>query len=313
MARKPRIHFPGAVYHVILRGLDDQTIFKGVADRRAWERLVEEGADRFGHTIHAYCWAKDHVQLAVQVSESPLSKVMQNLSFRYTRYYNKQHNRQGPLFHGRYKAILIDPDEYLNDVVGYIHNNPVRNGSAKSADDGKWSSHAAYMGKESSPSWLTHSKVLASFGKTDKTARTAFNRFVDAARKEGERVDLMRGNEGGRVLGNPRFVKKALKPVKAAPRPMTLNQLVKRVCREEGIKEPALKNESRARRESQIRQTITYLAMEMDIATLTALAERFNRDLTTMSRNQRYYRDKLAADADLQKRVRKLRRQVLSD
>jgi len=313
MARKPRIHFTGAVYHVILKGLEDQTIFKGVADRRAWEKLVEEGAERFGHTIIAYCWAKDHVQLCVQVSDAPLSKVMQNLSFRYTRYFNKQHNRQGPLFHGRYKAILIDPDEYLNDVVMYIHNNPVRTGAAKSAGDGKWTSHAAYMGSVEPPVWLATEGVVKSFGKTDKSARAAFARFVDAGRQQGVRTDLMRGNEGGRVLGNSKFVKKALKPPKVVPKPMTLNQLVKRVCREEGVKEQTLKNESRARRESQIRQTITYLAMEMDIATLTALAERFNRDLTTMSRNQRYYRDKLVTDNELQKRVRKLKRQVMSD
>lgn len=313
MARKPRIHFPGAVYHVILRGLEDQTIFKGVADRRAWEKLVEEGAERFGHSIHAYCWAKDHVQMAVKVSEAPLSKVMQNLSFRYTRYFNKQHKRQGPLFHGRYKAILIDPDEYLNDIVMYIHNNPVRNGTAKSASDGKWSSHAAFLGKDAPPAWLDTAPVLKTFGKTDKTARPAFSRFVDEGRKAGERTDLMRGNEGGRVLGNPKFIKKALKPAKVVPKPMTLNQLVKRVCREEGVKEPELKNESRARRESQIRQTITYLAMEMDIATLTALSERFNRDLTTMSRNQRYYRDKLVTDTELQKHVRKIKRQIMSD
>ena len=83
---------------------------------------------------------------------------------------------------------------------------------------------------------------------------------------------------------------------------MTLTQLVRLVCREEGVKEAALKDESRARRQSQIRQIITYLAAEFDIASLTALADRFNRDLTTMSRNQRYFRDRLTEDGELQKR-----------
>ncbi|MFT5045253.1 MAG: putative transposase, partial [Porticoccaceae bacterium] len=146
MARKPRIHFPNAVYYVILKGLEEEPIFKSVADRRAWEVLVEEGAGRFGHKILAYCWAKDHVQMALQVSDAPLSKVMQNLSFRYTRYFNKAHKRQGPLFHGRYKAILIDQDVYLNDLVRYVHNNPVRSGAAKSADKAKWTSYEGYMG-----------------------------------------------------------------------------------------------------------------------------------------------------------------------
>ena len=65
MARKPRIHFSDAVYHVILKGLENESIFKNVADRRAWEVLVEEGADRFGHKVLAYCWAKDHVQMRI--------------------------------------------------------------------------------------------------------------------------------------------------------------------------------------------------------------------------------------------------------
>ena len=309
MARKPRIHFSGAVYHVLLRGLDDKTIFRTVGDRRAWEALVEEGCERFGHTVHAFCWMKDHVQMAIEVADAPLSKIMQNLSFRYTRHFNKQHGEEGPLFHGRYKAILIDPDEYLDDLVRFIHNNPVRNGTAKSAADHKWSSHAAYLGDDAR-AWVTTGTVLAHFGKTPRSAVPAFERFVAAGRDEGERQDLMRGTDGGRLLGNARFARKALKPPKPVVRPMTLTQLVRLVCREEGVKEAALKDESRARRQSQIRQIITYLAAEFDIASLTALADRFNRDLTTMSRNQRYFRDRLTEDGELQKRVRRLRRQV---
>ncbi|NND91134.1 MAG: transposase [Granulosicoccus sp.] len=312
MARKPRIHFSGAVYHVILNGLDQQAIFKSVADRRAWESLVEEGAGRFGHTLHAYCWAKDHVQMAIEVGDAPLSKIMQNLSFRYTRHFNKQHQRNGALFHGRYKAILIDPDEYLNDLVRYIHNNPVRNGRAKTAESAKWTSHQAYLHAASRPGWLTTQRVLSSFGKTDKVASAAFARFVDAGRGEGERKDLLRGSDGGRLLGDAKFTRKALKPAKVKPRLMTPNQLVKRICKAEGIKEATLQNASRARRESRLRQIITYLAVELEVATLTDMAQRFNRDLTTMSRNQRYFRELLAEDANLQKHVRKLRRQLLA-
>jgi REP element-mobilizing transposase RayT len=310
MARKPRIHFSNAVYHVILRGLDGKAVFKSVADRREWESLVEEGCQRFGHQIHAYCWMKNHVQLAVQVADAPLSRIMQNLSFRYTRYFNKQHAQEGPLFHGRYKAILIEPDQYLNELVRFIHNNPVRNATSKSAADHKWSSYPVYLGKEARW-WVTTDTVLRTFGKTDRSAIPLFKKYTDAGKQEGDRPDLMRGTDGGRLLGNAKFAKKALKPPKPVVKPATLNQLVKAVCKELGIKEAALKNESRARYESQIRQTITYLAMELDVASLTALARRFNRDLTTMSRNQRYFRDRLVDDKDLQKNIRRLRRLVL--
>ena len=312
MARKPRIHFAGAVYHVVLKSLDNQLVFKNVSDRRAWEALVEDGIKRFGHVIHGYCWSKDHVQIAIQVQDTPLSKIMQNLSFRYTRYFNKKHERQGALFHGRYKAILIEPEAYLNDLVRYIHNSPVRNGSAKSAAAGKWTSHAAYASANGKPDWVVTSTVLSGFGKSDKVARSAFEKFVLAGAKEGVRLDLMRGSEGGRLLGSKRFTKKALKPAKIVPAAVTLNQLVKRVCRHEGVKETELRNESRARKESQIRQIIAYIALEHNVSSLTALADRFNRDLTTMSRNQRHFRERMVEDAALQKRVRSLRRQVFA-
>ncbi len=312
MARKPRIHFSGAVYHVVLTGLDGQSIYKSVADRRHWESLVEDGVQRFGHSVLAFCWAKNHVQMAIRVKDAPLSKVMQNLTFRYTRYFNSKHDRNGPLFHGRYKAIAIDVDTYLNDLVGYIHNNPVRSGEAKTAAAGKWTSHAGYLDAANEASWLTTSAVLPEFGAIDKAARRAFAKFVEKKAAEGERADLMKGSEGGRLLGDKKFMKKALKPVKPAAKPVTLNQLVKRICKEEGVKEAELTDASRARAQSRIRQSITYLAMELNVGSLTDLAKRFNRDLTTMSRNQRYYRDKLNEDSELQKHVRKLKRQVLA-
>lgn len=312
MARKSRIHFPGAVYHVILSGLEQQPVFKGVADRRFWESLIADGVSRFGHSVHAFCWSRNHVQIAIQVKDVPLSKVMQNLTFRYTRYFNAIHGRKGALFHGRYKAIVIDEATYLNDLVRYIHNNPVRNGQSKSAENAKWTSHAAYLDDAIRPEWLTTSLVLKTFGKTDKAARRSFAGFVQQGLNEGERPDLMRGTAGGRILGDEKFARKALKPTKPAVRLVTLNQLVKRVCREEGVKEAELATASRARAQSKIRQTITYLAMELDVASLTDMANRFNRDLTTMSRNQRYYRDRLTADKPLQQHVRKLRRNVLA-
>ena len=312
MARKPRIHFSGAVYHVVLTGLEQQPVFKTVGDRRFWESLVADGVGRFGHSVHAFCWSRDHVQMAVQVKDVPLSKIMQNLTFRYTRYFNAAHGRKGALFHGRYKAIVIDADRYLSDLVRYIHNNPVRNGQAKSADAAKWTSHAAYFDTAKQPEWLTTSIVLKSFAKTDKAAQRSFAGFVQQGANEGERPDLMKGTAGGRILGDEKFAKKALKPAKPVIRPVTLNQLVKRVCREEGVKEAELATASRARTQSKIRQTITYLAMELDVASLTDMANRFNRDLTTMSRNQRYYRDRLIDDKPLQQHVRKLRRNLLA-
>ena len=81
MARRPRVHIPGGVYHVMLRGNGGQGIFFLDEDRYRWYLLMEEGVERYGHRIHGFCLMTNHVHLAVQVGAIPLSKIIQNLSF----------------------------------------------------------------------------------------------------------------------------------------------------------------------------------------------------------------------------------------
>ena len=146
MARKPRLHLPGGLYHVMLRGNGGQAIFFSDADRYHLYLLLQEGVERFGHRIHGFCAMTNHLHLAVQVAKAPLSKIMQNLSFRYTRWINQRQRRVGHLFQGRYKAILVDADSYLLELVRYIHLNPVRTGLVKDPLDYPWSGHRAYLG-----------------------------------------------------------------------------------------------------------------------------------------------------------------------
>ena len=128
MARKPRIHLPDGLYHVIFRGNGGQDVFLTDADYRRFYLLLQEGTFRFGYRVHAFCLMTNHIHLALQVGEIPLSRSMQNLSFRYTRWLNWREQRTGHLFQGRYKAVLVDGDSYLLELVRYIHLNPVRAG-----------------------------------------------------------------------------------------------------------------------------------------------------------------------------------------
>jgi len=93
MARKPRIHHPGAVYHVILRGNGKQDIFFEDGDRYRFYLLLQEAVEQFWCRIHAFCLMTNHVQLVIQMADIPLSRIMQNISFRYTRWINWRHNR----------------------------------------------------------------------------------------------------------------------------------------------------------------------------------------------------------------------------
>jgi len=173
MARKPRLYIPGALYHVMLRGNDGQHIFDNNEERSHFLSLVAEGVGRYGHRIHAYCLMDNHVHLLIQMGQTPLSKVMQNISFRYTRWMNRRHHRTGHLFQGRFRAILCDEDAYLLELVRYIHLNPVRAGIIATPEEHPWSGHRAYLGIESVP-WLTSDWCLSRFAANLKVARRSY-------------------------------------------------------------------------------------------------------------------------------------------
>jgi REP element-mobilizing transposase RayT len=104
MARKPRIYYPGAFYHVILRGNGGQDVFYSKKDRFYLYQLIEEGIERFGHQVHAFCLMTNHLHLVIQIGDIPLAKIIQNLSFRYTRYINKKKRRMDK---ERYQACVV--------------------------------------------------------------------------------------------------------------------------------------------------------------------------------------------------------------
>jgi len=147
MARKPRLHVPGGLYHVILRGNARQNVFFTAADRKYFFNLLAEGVVRFGYRVHAFCLMTNHLHLALQVSDIELSAGMQNLSFRYTRYLNTRRGQVGHVFDGRFKAFLVDQDRYGLALVRYLHLNPVRAKIVRTPDAYTWSSHRAYLGE----------------------------------------------------------------------------------------------------------------------------------------------------------------------
>ena len=111
MARQPRLHVAGGVYHVMVRGNGGQDIFFEKGDRSHLYLLLQQGLERYGHRVHGFCCMPNHIHFVIQVQDLPLSQIMQNLSFRYTRWINTQLTRRGHLFQGRYKAILVDADQ----------------------------------------------------------------------------------------------------------------------------------------------------------------------------------------------------------
>ncbi len=177
MARQPRIYYPGGIYHVMLRGNNGQQIFFCDDDRVRFYLFVQEALDRCDSRIHGFCLMSNHVHLAVQVGEKPLSKLMQNIGFRYAKWINWRYERIGHLFQGRYKAILVEQETYLTELIRYIHLNPVRANLTKNVNEYLWSGHRAYLGLETIP-WLTKDWVLNIFSNELNIAQRRYEEYV---------------------------------------------------------------------------------------------------------------------------------------
>jgi REP element-mobilizing transposase RayT len=308
MARKPRIHYPGAFYHVILRGNSGRDIFFSKKDRTKFYLLLQEGTERFEHRIHAFCLMTNHVHLVVQVGVIPLSKIMQNVTFRYTRYINIRKKQIGHLFQGRYKAILVDADNYLLELVRYIHNNPVRAQLTETADQYTFSSHQAYLGKNKLP-WLTTDFVLTQFSKQKKRALKLYSDFIMKGSQEDHRQEFYRGLHEGRILGDERFSEKVLaKAAEKYSKKLLLEDVVEAVCFFYNITIDILAEPGKERPASEARAIASLLVQEYDNLRLTELGSFLKRDLATLSQAANRLRKRAARDKILWAKIESIRK-----
>ena len=292
MSRKPRLHVPGGFFHVILRGNARQNIFLSDCDRKIWESLVYDALDRYGHRIHAYCWMTNHVHIAIQSGTEPLARFMAYLASNYARRFNIRVKRSGHLFERRYKAMLVNENEYLLELVRYIHMNPVRANMVEHCKDYVWSSHKAYMG-ECRPEWLTTDFVLQMFGATESPARKNYAAFLDEPVPKSISQCLRQGSDRDhRALGPDDWLSQIENTI-YSPRPkVTLDKLIEKHCALRNVKEAELYSKSRARNLARIRAAIAIDATTNGIATISDVAWRFGRSQPALSRTIKQLRDK---------------------
>jgi REP element-mobilizing transposase RayT len=274
MPRSPRIHAPGALYHVTLRGNPRQDIFFTPDDRRLLSRIVREILDDCDAQLHAYCYMTNHVHALVQVGDAPLSRIMLLVAGRYARAVQSRLQTTGHLFEKRYHALLVDADEYLLTLLRYIHLNPVRANLAASPDDYPWSSHHAYLGKRAEP-WVTTAFALRMFDRERARAIAAYEAFVSAAPARSPLLDC---NElDPRILGSDAFAQKVLGE-RWKPRPdVALRTVINDACERFGVTEVELQSPSRLVNLARARAWIACQAQAAQIASVASLARYFNR------------------------------------
>jgi REP element-mobilizing transposase RayT len=205
MSRPLRIEYAGAFYHVTSRGNERKAVYRSTPDREKFLFYLESATERYRAVIHVYCLMNNHYHLLLETPLGNLSQIMHHINGAYTTYFNTKHTRSGHLFQGRYKATLIDADEYASEVSRYIHLNPVRTGLVEIPEEYRWSSFQYYLFKREAPRWLNRDLVLGYFGREQKVAAKKYKDFVYSCMYQGDKNALVRLSRSV-ILGRNEFI-----------------------------------------------------------------------------------------------------------
>jgi putative transposase len=195
MPRMSRLDTPGLLHHIIIRGIERRKIFNDNKDREDFIRRLSVLLPKTKAQCYAWAFMTNHAHFLIRSGTSGISTLMRRLLTGYAVTYNRRHRRHGQLFQNRYKSIICQEDAYLQELVRYIHLNPLR---AKIVDDLNgldrypYSGHSALMGKRKRE-WQDTEYVLGLFGKRTSEARRSYRAFVKKGIDMGRRPELVGG------------------------------------------------------------------------------------------------------------------------
>ncbi|MFC1643462.1 transposase [Chlamydiota bacterium] len=288
MPRDKRIDIPGAIHHVITRGLERRDIFLDAADRKEFLSRLELALEKTGCQCLSWALMSNHFHLLIRTGVKSLSDLMRKILTGHAIYFNRKYKRHGYLYQNRYKSVLCQEDAYLLQLVRYIHTNPIRAQIVKSLeelDEYPWTGHSAIVGKKKRK-WQTIEDVLILFGSQRGEAVRNYRLFIEDAMYEGRREELsgggLRRSAGGweelkrmrrdkeywrghhRKLGEGDFVEKVLKTAdeemdrkfQLIREGWNLEKLVKRVSMKYDISEEAMRKQGRGDKLSEARSVL---------------------------------------------------------
>lgn len=294
MPRQSRLDAPGALHHVMGRGIERIKIFKNKVDRNDFlNRIAQLCSEGF---LVAYAWAlmPNHFHLLIRTGRQPLSDSMRKLLTGYVVNYNRRYRRYGHLFQNRYKSIICEDDPYLLELTRYIHLNPLRAAIVNSLGELNqyaWTGHSAIMGRVKRD-WQDTDTVLAYFGKRRKMAIDRYEGFLREGIGQGKRPELVGGGlirslggwshvlslkrRGGkvasdeRILGSSEFVQdiiseaeqKEKDTLRLSLKILDLESLSGDITTKEGVEGSELRSASRKRRIVKARRLFCQLAVK---------------------------------------------------
>jgi putative transposase len=308
MPRKARIDAPGALHHIIIRGIAKRKIFEDDKDRNQFIKRLDDILTEAQTPIYAWALIPNHVHLLLKTGLTPIATIMRRLLTGYAGYFNRRHRRYGHLFQNRYKSILCQEEPYFRELVRYIHLNPLRAKlvkDSKALDKYPYCGHSAVIGKVKRD-WQQVDYVLGFFGKRKFEARKAYQHFVEQGVDQGRRPELIGGglirSVGGwavlsalrdeairvkgdeRILGDTDFVEAVLKEAderlqrryQLKTRGFDLDRVAERVAQVLGMPLEIVWERSRRPQVAVARSLLCYWASTELSMSMTDLARRLN-------------------------------------
>jgi len=283
MARPLRVNVPDGVYHVMSRGIERRKIVSDDRDRDKWVSLLDEVARRRCWRVFAWALLDNHFHLFLQTPAGDLSEGMHDLNSGYVTAFNARQRRAGPLLQGRFKGILVEKEYHDWELTRYIHLNPVRAGRVERPEAYAWSSCRHYVRDGQAPPWLCWQEVLGQHGKTLRTARAAYRRYLQEG-IESPPPSPLRDAVASTLLGSPSFVEQMSawlqerlpdRDVPAARelrQELSLEQIANAVCAEFGVDWDSLSR--RGKHDNPAREVAVYLCRTLTRCPVGEIGER---------------------------------------
>lgn len=206
MPRQTFVHFPGALYHITARGNDKREIFLEARDYQRYLANLAKCKQKIDFHLYSFVLMPNHLHLLIEVDKYPVSKIMQILQTGYTMYFNKKYSHTGHLFQGRYHHLLVDKDNYLLELIRYIHLNSVRAGLVKDIDDYLWSSHSSLIDRTHKfNDFMERDYVLAQFSSRPNKQIEDYRDFVYSG-MEKQWEEISPDIAWGYILGKDKYV-----------------------------------------------------------------------------------------------------------
>jgi putative transposase len=297
MARKPRIHYPGAFYHCLNRGNRRKPLFLSDNDYLFMLDCFKEVVGKFDPWLLGYCLMPNHFHLIIQVQQVPLSTIMRSCLTRYAQQFNRNHHLTGHVFQGRYRAILCQKQSYLLELVRYVHLNPVRAHLVESPQQWRWSSLNDYL-HPSQHSWLHTEDVLSRFGRQPRNKLLFF-----LSQAPDLNSSQIYSPEEFPVMGDAAFLKSITEPValrRQAPRSypgprLSLQEIARVICDRKEYPLSHLEHRHKGTRSlTEIRQDILFAAQQLFFYSVSQVAQFLQISPSAITRLQgRFHNKKL--------------------